>query len=390
MIGPNKKLQNLPPYIFSRIKKLKDEMRKKGIDVIDLDMGNPDQSTPSHIVERLADTVKNHPQTHRYPQAKGMPRLRKAIASWYKERYEKEIDENSEVLVLVGSKEGICHLLMSYLEPGDVALVPNPTYPVHFNGVHLAGGEVYSMPLKEENNYLPDLEAIPKKVLKKAKIIIASYPNNPTTATLPDDKFFKELVAFAKKHNLIVIHDFAYVDVVFDGYKPPSFLAVPGAMDVGVEFYSFSKTYNMAGWRLGFVIGNKEIIANLEKFKSFADYGVFTAIQLAGAAALENLQDCVKGMQGIYARRRDYMVENLNKIGWLVNKPKGTMYLWIKIPEKFKKMKSLEFSEYLLRKTGIAVAPGAGFGDEGEGYIRMALVTADERYPHVIKRLKEI
>ncbi|NCO23472.1 aminotransferase class I/II-fold pyridoxal phosphate-dependent enzyme, partial [Candidatus Kuenenbacteria bacterium] len=240
MIGPNKKLQNLPPYIFSRIKKLKDEMRKKGIDVIDLDMGNPDQSTPSHIVERLADTVKNHPQTHRYPQAKGMPRLRKAIASWYKERYEKEIDENSEVLVLVGSKEGICHLLMSYLEPGDVALVPNPTYPVHFNGVHLAGGEVYSMPLKEENNYLPDLEAIPKKVLKKAKIIIASYPNNPTTATLPDDKFFKELVAFAKKHNLIVIHDFAYVDVVFDGYKPPSFLAVPGAMDVGVEFYSFS------------------------------------------------------------------------------------------------------------------------------------------------------
>jgi len=408
MIGPNTKLANLPPYIFGRIKKLKDEMRKKRIDVIDLDMGNPDQKTSPQIVERLVDTVKNHPGTHRYPQAKGMPKLRKAIAHWYIKKYHREIDPESQVLVLVGSKEGVCHLLMSYLNPGDIALVPDPTYPVHFNGVYLAGGVPYSMPLKEENNYLPDLEAIPKKILSVSKIIISSYPNNPTTATLPDEIFFKKLVAFAKKYNLIVVHDFAYVDVVFDGYQPPSFLAVPGAMDVGVEFYSFSKTYNMAGWRLGFVIGNKEIIANLEKFKSFVDYGVFTAIQLAGVAALEGGQNDILKMQEIYAKRRDFMVENLNKIGWLVKKPKASMYLWIKIPENFRKkmnslfpsdseesrfspkVRSLEFSEYLLKETGVAVAPGSGFGQYGEGYIRMALVTNDERYSHVIKRLKEI
>ena len=226
---------------------------------------------------------------------------------------------------------------------------------------------------------------------KKAKIIISSYPNNPTTATLPNEIFFKKLITFAKKYNLIAVHDFAYVDVVFDGYQPPSFLTVPGAMDIGVEFYSFSKTYNMAGWRLGFVIGNQEIIANLEKFKSFVDYGVFTAIQLAGVSALEESEDNVKKMQEIYAKRRNFMVENLNKIGWLVKKPKATMYLWIKIPEKFcKKMNSLEFSEYLLKETGVAVAPGSGFGRYGEGYIRMSLVTNDERYSHVIKRLKKI
>ena len=401
IIQANKNLQSLPPYIFGRIKKLKDKIRKKKIDVIDLDMGNPDQPTFPHIVERLIDTVKNHPGAHRYPQAKGMPKLRKTIAQWYQKKYGKKIDPESQVLVLIGSKEGICHLLMSYLNPGDIALVLDPTYPVHFNGVYLAGGVPYSMPLKEENNYLPDLEVIPKKILsakggsssggKKAKIIISSYPNNPTTATLPNKTFFKKLVVFAKKYNLIAVHDFAYVDVVFDGYQPPSFLTVPGAMDIGVEFYSFSKTYNMAGWRLGFVIGNQEIIANLEKFKSFVDYGVFTAIQLAGVSALEESEDNVKKMQEIYAKRRNFMVENLNKIGWLVKKPKATMYLWIKIPEKFcKKMNSLEFSEYLLKETGVAVAPGSGFGRYGEGYIRMSLVTNDERYSHVIKRLKKI
>ena len=389
MIEPTGKLKSLPPYLFARIKKLKDEMRKKKMDVIDLEMGNPDEPTPSHLVERLIDTVKNHPGTHRYPQAKGMPRLRKAIAVWYESRYGRKIDPETEVLVLVGSKEGLCHCLMAYFEKGDLALVPNPTYPVHFNGVYLAGGQIFPLPLLEKNNYLPDLEKVPKKIFEKAKILIVSYPNNPTTAILDSGELFEKIVSLASKYNFLVIHDFAYLDVVFDNYQAPSFLQTPGAMENGVEFFSFSKSYNMAGWRLGFVIGNKEVIANLEKFKSFVDYGVFSAIQLVGVAALEGPEDEKKKMQKVYGKRRDYLVENLNKIGFEVKKPKATMYLWIKIPKKFK-MKSLEFSEYLLKKTGIATAPGAGFGEYGEGYFRLALVTDDERYPHVIKRLKNL
>jgi len=390
MFKPNKKLASLPPYLFARIKVLKDEMRAKGVDVIDLDMGNPDQPTPDFVIDRFVDTVKNHHNTHRYPQAKGMPRLRKAISEWYAKKYGVKIDSKNEALVLIGSKEGVCHLSMTFLEPGDYALIPDPTYPVHFNGAYLAGGKVYYMPLLEKNNYLPDLKAIPQKVLKKSKIIVFSYPNNPTSASLPDNSFFKKIIALAKKYKLIAVHDFAYADVVFDGYKAPSFLATPGAKEVGVEFCSFSKTYNMAGWRLGYVAGNKEIVGQLEKFKSFLDYGVFTAVQLAGVAALEEGDKSIQKMQKVYQKRRDYMVENLNKIGWYVQKPKGTMYLWVKLPAKFQKMGSLKFSEYLLRKTGVSVSPGVGFGPSGEGYIRMALVTNDERYSHVIKRLKEI
>ncbi len=390
MIECSDKLKNLPPYIFAKIKKLKDEVRSNGVDVIDLDMGNPDKPTPSHIVERLCDTTRNHPNTHRYPQAKGMPKLRKVICEWYKERFNVDLNPDTEALVLVGSKEGICHLSMAYLNPGDIALVPDPTYPVHFNGVYLAGGESYSMPLLEKNNYLPDLNAIPGEVAKKAKILFICYPHNPTTAVVEDVNFFKEVVEFAKKYNLIVVHDFAYSEIVFDGYRAPSFLQTPGAMDVGVEFHSFSKTYNMAGWRIGFVVGNSCIISNLEKFKSFADYGVFTAIQLCGVAALTGPQDCVEEMRQIYQHRRDIMVEGMAKLGWVVKKPKATMYLWVPLPEKYRHMSSMDFSEFLLRETGIAISPGSGFGKYGEGYLRIALVTHDNRFHDAVLRLKKI
>jgi LL-diaminopimelate aminotransferase len=390
MVECSEKLKNLPPYIFAKIKKLKDEVRLKGTDVIDLDMGNPDKFTPPHIVERLCDTIKNHPNTHRYPQAKGMPKLRKVICEWYKERFNVDLNPDTQALVLVGSKEGICHLSMAYLNPGDIVLVPDPTYPVHFNGVYLAGGQPYSMPLLEKNNYLPDLSAIPEDVAREAKILFICYPHNPTTAVVEDSGFFRDVVDFAKKYDIIVVHDFAYSEIVFDGYKPPSFLQTPGAMDVGVEFHSFSKTYNMAGWRIGFVAGNPCVIANLEKFKSFVDYGVSTAVQLCGVAALTGPQDCVDEMRQVYQTRRDIMVDGMEKLGWVIKKPKGTMYIWAPIPDKYKHMSSMDFSEFLLRETGIAISPGSGFGKYGEGYLRIALVTHDNRFHDVLLRFKKI
>ncbi|OIO00337.1 hypothetical protein COY52_03265 [Candidatus Desantisbacteria bacterium CG_4_10_14_0_8_um_filter_48_22] len=390
MYEASDRLKSLPPYLFAKIKKLKDEIRSKGVDVIDLDMGNPDRPTPQHIVDRLCDTIKNHPSTHRYPQAKGMPKLRSVISKWYSERFGVEIDPEKEALVLVGSKEGICHFSMTYMNPGDIALVPDPTYPVHFNGVYLAGGSVYGMPLLEQNGYIPDLKAIPQDIARKAKIMFICYPHNPTTAVVENLDFYREVVEFAKKNNIIVVSDIAYSELTFDGYVAPSFLQVPGAMDVGVEFHSFSKSYNMAGWRMGFAVGNAEILANLEKFKSFADYGVCTAIQLAGVVALSGPQDCIEETRQVYQRRRDVMLEGLEKLGWHVNKPKATMYLWAPVPEKYKGMGSMEFSEYLLRETGVAVSPGSGFGKHGEGYLRIALVTHETRFHDVLLRFKKI
>ncbi len=384
------KLMKLPPYLFGAINVLKQNAYAKKLDVIDLGMGNPDLPTPPHIVERLCDTVKNHSQTHRYPQAKGMSKFRKSVADWYKKRFDVKLNPENEVLALVGSKEGIAHMCMAYLNPGDLALVPNPAYPVHFNGVILAGGEVFDMPLLESNGYMPDLAKIPQKVAQKAKIMFINYPNNPTAAVVEDIEFFKEVIKFAKKYEIIVCHDNAYSELCFDDYVAPSFLQVPGAKDIGVEFHSFSKTYNMAGWRLGFVVGNSDILYPLEKLKSYLDYGVFTAIQLSGVAALTGSQDCVKETVCCYQRRRDKFVEELNKIGWNVSKPKATMYLWAPIPDKFKHMTSLQFAELLIQKTGIAVAPGIGFGSYGDGYVRMALVTHDNRFHDAILRLKKL
>ncbi len=383
------KLNKLPPYLFGAIDALTQEAYAKKLDVIDMGMGNPDIPTPTHIVERLCDTVRNHPRTHRYPQAKGMPKFRKAVADWYWKKFKVELDPQSEVLALIGSKEGIGHMCMAYLNPGDVALVPNPAYLIYRNGVILAGGQIYDMPVLPENNYLPELEKIPSRVAKRAKLMFLNYPNNPTTAVVEDISFFREAVAFAKKYDIIVCHDFAYSEIVFDGYEPPSFLQVPGAKDVGLEFHSFSKTYNMAGWRLGFCAGNREILRPLERLKSYLDFGVFTAIQLAGVLALTASQKCVQDVVAEYKRRRDKFVDGLNRIGWKVERPKATMYLWAKLPEKFEGMSSLQFAELLIERTGIAVAPGVGFGSYGEGFVRIALVTHYNRFHDALLRLKK-
>lgn len=389
LISCSKKLQNLPPYFLSRINALKIEAVQKKLDVIDLGMGNPDLPTPPHIVERLCETVREHPRTHRYPQAKGMPKFRSAVAEWFEKRFGVSLNPEKEVLALIGSKEGIAHLCMAFLNPGEIALVGNPGYPVHFNGVYLAGGKVHYLPLKAENNYLPELDAIPEKIAHKAKLLILNYPNNPTAAVLEDLSFFEKVVRFAKKYDILVVHDNAYSEITFDAYIAPSFLQLPGAKEVGLEFFSFSKTYNMAGWRVGFCVGGEKWIAPLEKMKSFLDYGVPTFIQLAGVWALKSSQECVKETVLRYQKRRDYMVEGLSKLGWQVSRPKATMYLWAELPEPFKKMGSLAFAEKLIRETGIAVAPGIGFGPHGEGFIRMALVTHDKRFHDVLLRLKK-
>ncbi|MDI6641911.1 MAG: LL-diaminopimelate aminotransferase [Elusimicrobiota bacterium] len=387
---PAIKLNKLPPYIFSRINQLKLEAFEKKLDVIDLGMGNPDLPTPEHIVERLCDTVRNHPRTHRYPQAKGMQKFRKAICEWFEERFGVKFNPEREVLALIGSKEGIAHLCMTFLNPGDLAIVPNPAYPVYYNGVILAGGRVYRLPLLEENNYLPDFTKIPTKVAQKAKIIFLNYPNNPTTAVVEDNHILQDAVKFAKKHGIIVVYDNAYSELTFDGYIAPSIFQLPEAKQVAVEFHSFSKTFSMAGWRVGFVVGNENIIKYLEKFKSFVDYGVPTFIQLSAVIALQGEKDCVKQTVEVYKTRRDKFITKLSKIGWEIKPPKATMYLWAKIPQKFKHLGSLRFSEMLIRETGIAVAPGIGFGKYGEGYVRFALVTHDNRFHDAYLRLKNL
>ena len=383
------KLEALPKYIFGIINDLKREAYEKKLDVIDLGMGNPDMPTPPHIVDRLCDTVRNHPNTHRYPQAKGMPKFRKAITDWYKKRFDIDLNPENEALVLIGSKEGIAHLCMAYLNPGDYALTTNPAYPVHLNGIYLSNANVYSMPINPGNNYLPDLQAIPEDIAQKAKIMFLNYPNNPTTAVVEDLAFFKEVVRFAKKYNIIVCHDNAYSEICYDDYVAPSFLQVEGARDIGVEFHSLSKTYNMAGWRLGFMVGNPEILKPVEKLKSYLDYGAFTALQLAGVTALTESQQCVTDITHNYENRRDKFVGYLHKVGWKVPIPKATMYIWAPVPESYAHLGSLEFAKRLIKETGVAVTPGIGFGEHGDGFVRMALVTHINRFYDAHLRLKK-
>lgn len=388
-IKPSKKLAALPPYIFSRIAALKMEVNKTKMDVIDLGMGNPDFPTPPHIVDRLVDTVKNHQLTHRYPQSKGMPRFRKAVAVWMEKRFGVELDPAKEIISLIGSKEGIAHLCTAYLDPGDYVLVCDPAYPVHFNGVILAGGRVYSMPILAENNFLPDLSKIPAAIAKKAKFMFLNYPNNPTAAVIEDNRFLHDVVAFAKQYGILVVFDNAYSELTFGDYVAPSFFEIPGAWDVGLEFHSFSKTFNMAGWRIGWACGANKFLAPLEKLKSFLDYGAPTFIQLAAVAALEGSQDCVRAQSAIYERRMKKMVAGLNKIGWPAQETKGTMYLWLKIPPMLAHMNSLSLAEHLIKETGVVVTPGIGFGECGEGYIRISLVTHDNRFHDALLRLKK-
>lgn len=380
------RLNNLPPYLFVEIDRAKRKAIAKGKDIIDLGIGDPDQGSPKEVVDSLSKALQD-PKNHHYPLDQGTPALRNRIKDWYGDRFGVELDPDREILVLIGSKEGISHMPLAFINPGDISLIPDPCYPPYKCGTILAGGSVYDMPLLEENNFLPDLNNIKNGALKKAKILYINYPNNPTSAVC-EKGFFEDVVLFAKKHNLIVAHDAAYSEIVFDGYAQDSFLKVDGAKDVGVEFHSLSKTCNMTGWRIGFVCGNEKVIKGIAKVKANVDSGVFTAIQLAGITAIDIAEKHLQKMNNVYQRRRDVLVDGLNAIGWSTKKPKATFYVWARVPKPYKS--SMEFSSMVLDKAGIVITPGIGMGKSGEGYVRMALTVSKERIQEALDRLKKI
>jgi alanine-synthesizing transaminase len=382
------RIKRLPPYVFAIVNQMKMEARKRGEDIIDFGMGNPDMGTPQHIVDKLVEAAYN-PRNHRYSASRGIPKLRGAIADWYKRRYDVDIDPETEAIATMGAKEGLSHLALATIEPGDVVLCPSPAYPIHPYSVVIAGGEVRHIPLRRDSDFFEDMLSAFRQVWPAPKMLIISFPNNPTTATV-DLEFFEKVVDFAKEHKVIVIHDLAYADLVFDGYKAPSFLQVKGAKDVGVEFFSMSKSYNMPGWRVGFCCGNREIVGALQKIKSYLDYGMFQPIQIAAIAALNGSQDCVKEITETYRVRRDCLVDGLAKIGWEIPKPLATMFVWAKIPDKFKHLGSLEFSKMLIAEAKVAVSPGIGFGEYGEGRVRFALIENEHRTRQAIKGLKKV
>ena len=377
------RLKKLPPYLFKEIDRKKAEVRARGVDIIDLGIGDPDLPTPPHVIKALKKAAED-PANHRYPSYSGMGDFKEAVAKWYQERFGVELDPDTEVVSLIGSKEGIAHFPLAFVNPGDVALVPAPAYPVYHIATMFAGGESYFMPLLTENRFLPDLNAIPDKITSRARIMFINYPNNPTSA-VADLEFFRKVVEFARDNNILVCHDAAYTEMAFDGYRPPSFLAADGAKEVGIEFHSLSKTYNMTGWRIGFAVGNREAIDGLGAIKSNIDSGVFQAVQMAGIEAIRGDQSCVRDMVQVYSRRRDLMVKGLQDVGFEVESPRATFYLWIKVPEGYT---SSELTERLLEDAGLVVTPGNGFGEPGEGYFRIALTQKRERLEEAVQRLK--
>lgn len=381
----SKKIAALPPYLFLEIDKAKRAARAQGRDIIDLGIGDPDQPTPKHIIEALYQAAQD-PSTHKYALDQGMPALRRAIEGWYARRFGINLNPDTEIIPLIGSKEGIAHIPLAFLNEGGYSLIPDPCYPPYKGGTILAGGRPYLMPLIESNTFMPDLKKIPLNIRKKAKLLYINYPNNPTSATC-EKAFYRQLVEFALKNKIIVISDLAYSEMSYDGYKPSSFLETEGANEVGIEFHSLSKTYNMTGWRIGWACGNTKLIAALAKIKSNIDSGIFSAIQLAGIAALEGPQEHIVNMRELYQERRDILMRGLKELGWQAQLPKATFYAWIKIP---KKADSIKFSSLLLEKANIVVTPGVGFGKYGEGYIRMALTVPKERINEAIARLKKI
>jgi len=383
-----RRIKRLPPYVFNIVNELKVQARARGEDIIDFGMGNPDLPTPPHIVEKLIEAVKN-PRNHRYSASRGIAKLRSAITDWYRRNYGVELDPETEAIATIGAKEGIAHLALALLEPGDLALVPDPSYPIHPYSVIIAGGNVCAAPLNLETNFFDCLLESFRQSWPLPKLLILSFPHNPTTAVVERD-FFEKVVALAQEHDLIVIHDFAYADLVFDGYKAPSFLQIPGAKEVGVEFFTLSKSYSMPGWRVGFAVGNPQIIAALARIKSYLDYGVFQPIQIASIIALNGPQDCVKQIVAIYQSRRDCLVDGLNRIGWKIAKPKGTMFVWAKIPDRYLALGSLDFSKLLLREAKVAVSPGIGFGQNGDQYVRFALVENEDRTRQAIRCIRRI
>ena len=382
------RMTRLPPYIFGIVDQLKMEARRRGEDIIDLGMGNPDLPTPKHIVNKLIEAVKN-PRNHRYSASKGIHKLRLAIADWYCRRYDVDLDPQSETVVTIGAKEGIGHLVLATIGPGDVVLVPSPTYPIHAYSVVIAGGDLRTVPLIGEGDCFERLLTATKQTWPHPRLLIVSFPHNPTTKVV-DLAFFERLVAFAKDQQLMIIHDLAYADIVFDGYRAPSLLQVKGAKDVGVELFSLSKSYNMAGWRVGFAVGNPKMLGALARLKSYLDYGVFQPVQIAAIIALNEDQACVRETAEIYRKRRDTLIHGLKRAGWEVEKPKGTMFVWAEIPKLFQEMGSVEFSKLLLREGKVAVSPGIGFGEYGEGFVRFALVENDSRIKQAVKGIQKV
>ena len=383
-----RRMDRLPPYMFKVVDKLKIDLRREGVDIVDLGMGNPDIPTPRHIVEKLVEAAEK-PQNYRYSASAGITKLRLAIADWYKRRWGVDIDPEEEAIATIGAKEGLSHFVLATISPGDVVFAPNPTYPIHPYSVIIAGGDLRSIPIGPDRDFFEDLLTATKQTWPAPKMLIISYPHNPTTAVV-DRAFFEKIVAFCREHDMIVIHDFAYADLVFDGYTPPSFLQVPGAKEIGVEFFTLSKSYSMPGWRVGFCVGNPQLIAALRRIKSYLDYGMFQPIQIAAIIALNGPYDCVQEIVEIYRQRRDALVDGLNRVGWAIDKPKGTMFVWAKIPEPYLKMGSIEFAKMLMVKARVAVSPGIGFGQYGDDHVRFALIENPHRINQAIRGIKQI
>ena len=382
------RIKRLPPYVFNIVRELLIEARRRGEDIIDFGMGNPDQPTPDFIVKKLIEKA-GESQNYRYSASKGIPNLRLAITNWYKRNFDVELNPETEAIATIGSKEGISHLSLAIIGSGDIVLVPTPTYPIHNYAVIIANGDVVQVPMNKEGDFFENLLKAFKSHWPHPKILIINFPHNPTTACV-DYGFFEKVIDFAKEHNVLVVHDFAYADLVFDGYKAPSMLQVPGAKEVGVELFSLSKSYNMPGWRVGFAVGNSEIIGALARIKSYLDYGMFQPIQIASIIALNSKRDCVNKIVETYRTRRDLLVNGLNQAGWQIEKPKATMFVWAEIPDNFKKMGSLEFSKFLLKEAKVVVSPGIGFGEGGDHYVRFALVENEHRTRQAIRGIKNI
>jgi len=382
------RIKRLPPYVFNIVNELKSAARARGEDIIDFGMGNPDQATPQHIVDKLIEAAQR-PDTHRYSLSKGIPRLRRAICNWYKHRYDVDLDQESEAIVTIGSKEGLAHLALATVGPGDAVLVPNPAYPIHPYGFIIAGADIRHVPLVPGIDFFEELEKAIKDSWPRPKMLVLNFPGNPTTQCV-DLEFFEKVVDIAREHKIWVIHDLAYADIVFDGYKAPSILQVPGAKEVAVEFYSLSKSYNMPGWRVGFMCGNATLVAALARMKSYLDYGMFTPIQVAAISALEGPQDCVTEIAERYRSRRDVLCDGLNSVGWELEKPQGTMFVWAPIPEPYRDMGSLEFSKLLLKEAKVAVSPGIGFGEYGDDHVRFGLIENEHRTRQAIRGVRDM
>ncbi len=381
------RMHRLPPYVFAVVGELKMQLRRQNIDIIDMSMGNPDLPTPQHIVDKLAEAAQK-PANHRYSVSRGIPNLRKAICDWYERKFDISLDPDSEAVITMGSKEGLAHLSLAMLSPGDVVLAPDPTYPIHTYAPIIAGADVRSIPIGPGRDFFEDLTTAVRQAWPKPKLLFLCYPHNPTTE-VTDLEFFQKVVDFAKEHNIWVVHDLAYADLAFDGYVAPSFLQAKGAKDVGVEFYTLSKSYSMPGWRMGFCVGNPELVKALTRIKSYLDYGIFQPIQIASTVALNGPEDCVKEICDIYRTRRDSLIDGLKRVGWDVPPPKATMFVWAQIPEEFRSMGSVEFSKLLLNEGQVAVSPGLGFGNYGDDYVRFALIENEHRTKQAIRGIRK-